>query len=601
MSRISDETIQLVRDRVDIVELIGRYVTLRQAGRNFKGLCPFHNEKTPSFNVNVDRQIFHCFGCGEGGNAITFLMRHDNLSFPEAVRQLADEYGIVIPEASNVEAGLVEPLFKLNRFAQDVYSKILRSPQGSVAREYLVQREIADETIDKFGLGFAPDSWDTLAKAIERAKFSVADAERAGLLARSEKGRVYDRLRGRITFPIQDVRGRVIGFGGRTLGKSDGAKYLNSPETPIYRKREAFYGFPHALEAIRRGERVVLVEGYFDLIAMHCAGVVEALATCGTALATEHAQDLRRRAKEVVLVFDGDEAGQRAMHKGLEVLLPQSLRVRAVLLPDALDPDDFRKKRGDAELRRLIEEAPMALDLVTRRALAQGCATPWQKADVAKQVTPLLALIPNSIERDEFMRRLALQLDTKQELLAAEVRTLRGADGDDVSSVTTARAPRQTASRAERYAQELVTYLVAQPAEARQLESVDLDLLLDDGPWKSILRAMECWQMEGEGSLLDMADRLDDAAKKIFREVVAHPSPLLDAERIAVAVHDVIERLQERRVQEERRAETRKFLEDPSHDVALLLEKKQKQLEEKRALLGLGGRSHRRNGETEQD
>lgn len=601
MSRISDETIQLVRDRVDIVELIGRYVTLRQAGRNFKGLCPFHNEKTPSFNVNVDRQIFHCFGCGEGGNAITFLIRHDNLSFPEAVRQLADEYGILIPEASNTEAGLIEPLFKINRFAQDTYSKILRSPQGSVAREYLAQRGISDETIDKFGIGFAPDSWDTLAKALERAKFSVADAERAGLLARSEKGRVYDRLRARITFPIQDVRGRVIGFGGRTLGKSDGAKYLNSPETPIYRKREAFYGFPHALEAIRRGERVVLVEGYFDLIAMHCAGVAEALATCGTALAAEHAQDLRRRAKEVVLVFDGDEAGQRAMHKGLEVLLPQGLRVRAVLLPDALDPDDFRKNHGDAELRRIIDEAPMALDLVTRRALTKGCATPWQKADVAKQVTPLLALIPNSIERDEFVRRLALQLDTKQELLATEVRTLRGANSDETPSVTPARSLRQTAPRAERYAQELVTYLVAQPAEARQLESVDLNLLLDDGPWKSILRAIECWQMEGEGSLLDIVECLDDAAKKIFRETVARPSPLLGEERISIAVSDVIERLQEYRVREERRAETRKFLEDPTHDAALLLAKKQKQLEEKRALLGLGGRSHQRSGETEQD
>ncbi len=583
MSRISDETIQLVRDRVDIVEFIGRYITLRQAGRNFKGLCPFHNEKTPSFNVNVDRQIFHCFGCGEGGNAITFLMRHDNLSFPEAVRQLAEEQGISIADTANTDVGVTEPVLKLNQLAQDTYFKILRSPQGSVARDYLAQRGIPNEMIDTFGLGFAPDSWDTLAKVIERAKYSSADGERAGLLARSEKGRVYDRLRERITFPIRDVRGRVIGFGGRTLGKSDGAKYVNSPETPIYRKREAFYGFPHALEAIRRGERVVLVEGYFDLIAMHCAGIAETLATCGTALTAEHAQDLRRRAKEIVLVFDGDEAGQRAMHKGLEVLLPQGLRVRAVFLPDALDPDDFRKTHGDAKLRQLIEEAPMALDLVTRRALAKGCATPWQKADVAKQITALIALIPNSIECDEFTRRLALQLDLKQELLRGEVLELRGAADDAPSAAP--KPLRKTVSGVERYAKELATYLVAAPAEARQLESVDLDALLEEGPWKSIVRAIECWQMEGEGSLLDIAERLEDPAKMFYLEIVAHPSPPLTPQKISVAVRDVIERLQERRVKQEQRAETRKFLEDPSHNAVLLLENKQKQLEEKKRTL----------------
>ncbi|NNL67251.1 MAG: DNA primase, partial [Myxococcales bacterium] len=377
MARIPEETLQAIRDRVDLVDLIGRHVNLKKSGRNFTGLCPFHQEKTPSFNVNVERQIFHCFGCGEGGNAISFLIKHENLTFPEAARTLARELGIEVPEhdATPGASGLAERLRGANQLAQELYVEALAASQAEGARAYLAQRGIGPEEIASFGIGFAPASGRALLGRLEREKIPAEIGKQAGLLG-ARDDRHFDMLRGRVTFPIQDARGQVLGFGGRAMSDEQKPKYLNTPESPVYKKREVLYGLHLALAAMRKNERAVVVEGYFDRIAMHRAGVEEAVATCGTSLTAEHARALRRRTQRVVLVFDGDAAGQKAIESSLHVLLPEGLRVEAVLLPAGQDPDDLLASEGAEGLRARVDAAVPAIELVTRRHVANGCSTP---------------------------------------------------------------------------------------------------------------------------------------------------------------------------------------------------------------------------------
>jgi DNA primase len=435
LGRIPDEIIQQVRDRVDIVDLVGRFVSLRPAGRNHKGLCPFHDERTPSFVVTPDRQTFKCFGCGEGGNAFSFLMRMENLTFPEAVRTLAAQHGIEVPETGAGEDTGVESLFRANEAAQACYREALAAP-GNPAAAYLERRGLDAASIAHFEIGFAPDRWDTLVNALRRQRISAADAERAGLLKPGKSGSHYDLLRGRVTFPIRDVRGRVLGFGGRALAQGQEPKYLNTPESPVFHKRRAFFGFPAALEPIRREGRAVLVEGYFDLVALHRAGIHGALASCGTALTADHARDLRRRTQKVVLLFDGDEAGQKAMERSLEVLLPAGLRVHAAVLPAGDDPDSLLVREGPEPLRSLVAGAPPALEVAIRRVVSRGVGSPAEKADAVAALAPLLALLPSPVERGAYAERLALAVGADAGDVRAALRAQRrGEDPRDAVPV----------------------------------------------------------------------------------------------------------------------------------------------------------------------
>jgi len=427
LGRIPDEIIQRVRDRVDMVDTIGRFVSLKRSGRSYKGLCPFHDEKTPSFHVNPDRQAFHCFGCQEGGSAFTFLMKIENLTFPEAVRVLAREYGIEVPESGGGDQGATERIFEALEAAQELYLRGLQKP-GNPGAAYLEKRGIDAATIEKFGIGFVPDAWDSVANFLREKEISAATGARAGLLAERSSGGHYDRLRGRVTFPIRDVRGRVIGFGGRAIGEDQHPKYLNTPESPVFHKRDVFYGFPAALEPIRRSERAVVVEGYFDQIALYRAGIEGSVATCGTSLTVEHGRGLRRRTQNVVLMFDGDEAGQKAIERSLEVLLPAGLRVSAVLLPPGDDPDTMLAREGAEVLLKLVDEAPSAIELVIRRAVARGCKTPWEKADAVASVAPVLALVESAVERTDYCVQLAFAVGTEERHVQSAVRAAARGD-----------------------------------------------------------------------------------------------------------------------------------------------------------------------------
>lgn len=574
--------------------MIGRYVELKKAGRNYKGLCPFHGEKTPSFNVSSDRQIFHCFGCGEGGDAISFLMRHDGLSFPEAARILARECGIEIEETESGERGIAERVFAANELALAYYRESLESDEGADARAYLAKRGLDPETIRDFDVGFAPDRWDGVASRLEGTDVDAEVAEQAGLLVPRRDGRGrYDRLRGRVVFPIRDVRGRVIGFGGRALGPDQEPKYLNTPESPVFHKRRAFYGFPHALEGIRRSGRAIVCEGYFDRVALHRAGMSEGLATCGTALTQEHGADLRRRTKQVVLLFDGDAAGEKAVERALELLLPHGLRVKAAALPAGHDPDTYLAEFGPDALQHLIDKAPDALEVLIARSLAQGFSTPVEKADAVGRVTPFIALLPNRIERDEYTRRLAIATNSDPGAVQSIVRgdATGRTRGQRVAAeeLEPAARPRQAASKDERHLHDLAVLLYRHPDVATPDAVRDVSAIVPEGSWKAVvqclLEAAEAGRVDESGAvdLFALGERLDADATARLREVAV-------SERFADGEHpperilrDLLRYFGKRELDAELRELTRRMRE-PGADVDSLLHERQRLQERARRL-----------------
>ena len=598
MSRIPESTIHEIRNRADIVGLVARYVELKQAGRNWKGLCPFHNEKTPSFNVNPDRQIFHCFGCQEGGDVLGFLMKHEGLTFPEAARALAGELGIEIPEEHDaVDRGLTARIFEANDLTQNLYRKSLRSPEGKVARSYLVSRGFDGATADEYGIGFAPDRWDAVTVLLRDEKISGEVGTQAGLIAERNSGQGhYDRLRGRLTFPIEDVRGRVIGFGGRALLPDQEPKYLNTPETPVFHKRQALYGYPAALESIRRAGRVILCEGYFDRIAFARAGMGEALATCGTALTAEHGAQLRRRTREVVLVFDGDVAGQQATEKALAVLLPHGLRVKAVLIPGGADPDDYLNKEGADALCRLVDEASDALELSIRSALRGGVATPDAKADVVAHVAPLVAKVADAVSREEYVRRLAMAVDVSTSAVAAVVRdAVRGKRETpqvDAGELRIDRARRDQPE--ERQLRALARLCLRRPDLISDETALTLQEVLPAGAWKSIL--LQIIEVAAEGSLQPGGDggvdpfaveeRLDEEARPKLRAIAIDDTPFDENDDASQVLDDLVGWFERRRLDARQRELNRK-MRDPNADQDALLTEKQAQLIERRARMGL--------------
>ena len=573
MSRIADEIIQEVRDRVDIVELIGRHLTLKKSGRNHVGLCPFHSEKTPSFNVSSDRQSYYCFGCHEGGNAFTFLMHVENLTFPEAVRTLARECGIEVPESSQGGRSNTEILYRANEVAQARYRKALLVP-GNPALAYLEARGIATAAIEKFQLGYAPDSWDAVANALRDESISPEIGVRVGLLAERQSGGHYDRLRDRVTFPICDVRGRVIGFGGRAISPEQEPKYLNTPESPIFRKRAAFYGFPDALGPIRSAARAVVVEGYFDRIALDLADVSNTVATCGTALTPDHVRELRRRSGEIVLLFDGDEAGQRALEKALQLLLPEGLRVRAAVLPAGDDPDSFSAREGTEALKALVDSATPAIEAVIARVAAGGHDTAWKTADAVAEVVPMLALIPSVVERSEYATQLALAVGTEpRHVEAAIVSQRRGEDPSDAISVRSRKSGPE-----DRIAAQLVRSLIEFPALIERVSTDELLALLPAGPAEEIVQALASGPLVEKLDLEAICEHLGDDTKMLLRELATNNAEL-DADTASRILDDTIQWLRKRLRKEEGRALTQQ-LRDEGDDWRTVLEEKQR-LQEK--------------------
>jgi DNA primase len=440
MGRFGDDKIEEVRLRADIVEIIGAHVRLKRAGRNFVGLCPFHNEKTPSFSVNAERGFFHCFGCGAGGSVFNFLMRVEGLNFPEAVRSLAQRYGVTLPEyqASGPGAGERDSMVKANQVAAEFFTHVLwNTDAGTHAREYLDSRGITRETARAFMIGFAPVRPASLAKALERRGLREAGVK-LGLVRKDQDG-AHDMFRGRVMFPIRDAQGRVAAFGGRVLDARL-PKYINSPESPLYSKARTLYGLFEARQSIASRDRAILVEGYFDAIVLWQAGFKEVVAGCGTALTVEQLRILGRHTRSVIACFDGDEAGRKASLRALEIFLQAGLLGRGIFIPQGYDPDTLIRERGAQAFGELADKADLLIDYFLAEQSGEARKSDEARTRAAHRVAEVLNLVPDAIQFDILARKAADALRIGEEVLRREGRSNRGFGARS-------RAPRESAPK----------------------------------------------------------------------------------------------------------------------------------------------------------
>jgi len=421
---IPAEKIEEVKARANIVDVVSEYVTLKKTGRNFVGLCPFHREKTPSFTVNPEKQIFYCFGCGEGGNAISFLMKINNMSFPESVRHLAAKLGITIPvrhmsEGEKKFLSEKEKFSGINQMAAERFRKNLSSDMGEVARDYLKKRGIDDSVVRGFGLGYSPEGWRHLKDYFSSMGVSLELVRKAGLVITNDNGQSYDRFRGRLIFPIVDLNGSIVAFGGRGIGNEE-PKYLNSPESPVYIKGNTLYGLYQTKGEISKKNNALIVEGYLDLLSLWGVGTRNVVATLGTALTRNQVELIRRFTRNVSIIFDPDEAGRSAVERSIKLFLEEEMHARVVILPEGYDPDDYVRKFGREALENVIVQSPSMVDYYIEKIIG-GDNTLEENLDSVKDSISFIRNISNLVQRNLFIKRVSEKLGIDQELMKDEV------------------------------------------------------------------------------------------------------------------------------------------------------------------------------------
>jgi DNA primase len=445
VKKFGQDKIEEVRARADLVEIVGAQVRLKRRGRNLVGLCPFHNEKTPSFSVNAERGFFHCFGCGAGGTVFDFVMRVEALTFAEALQSLARRYGIALPEpsgAGGAPAGERDALAFVNQTAAEFFEHVLwKTDEGTSARDYLKARGIAEGTARAFMLGFAPARPANFASVIGKRGMLEA-AVKTGLVKRYEGRPPYDMFRARLMFPIRDAQGRVLGFGGRVLDQSL-PKYINSPESPIYSKARALYGVFEARQAISKADRAIVVEGNIDVIALWQAGFKETVASLGTALTVDQLRLLSRYSRNIFACFDGDAAGRKASLRALEVFLGAGLLGRGVFIPAGFDPDTLVRDRGAQAFTELIDKAELLVDYFLREQAVVAGASLSGRARAAERVAEILRMVANPFEFDLLARKAADFLGVSEALLRKEARN--GRPGNQSTRRVGGTAPSRTA------------------------------------------------------------------------------------------------------------------------------------------------------------
>ncbi len=441
--------IEEVKSKAGIVEVVSEYVALRKAGRNFVGLCPFHKEKTPSFSVNAEKQIFYCFGCGAGGDVFEFLIKINNMSFQEALTHLADKTGVVLREKNTEHSGaekkLRDEINRINRLAGEYFARNLAAESGKRAREYLRKRGISDSTVNDFHLGLALNGWRHLRDYFEKSGVPLPLVEKAGLIIRGEKGDFYDRFRGRLIFPIESVTGDTIAFGGRGAG-DEKPKYLNSPESPVYTKGRNLYALNRARDDIRRKDAIIIVEGYFDALSLWNAGVRNVAATLGTALTREHLGLIRRFTSNIVAIFDPDEGGRTALERALSLFLEENFNARAVILPENLDPDEYVKKYGAGALESLIAGSQSLVDYYIESVIGSKGGFEAAQATMSKAI-PFLSRIEDPRQRNLFVKRVSELLNVEEGLLRAEVEQAISGRGKRPDSGQAGIGPAETGER----------------------------------------------------------------------------------------------------------------------------------------------------------
>ncbi len=521
MALIPEHVLQEIRERVDLVELVTETVQLKRRGRNFVGLCPFHREKTPSFNVSAELQIYKCFGCGVGGNALTYLMARDNLDFRDAAGRLAARAGVELPVESGQAEPRRKPLVEANALAAEFYARALRElPEAEPARAYLARREVSQAARDAFRLGWAPPGWDALLGAARAVGLPESALMEAGLVSRSERtGGLYDRFRARVMFPIQEPGGQTVGFSGRLLEESEGApKYLNSPETEVFRKGALLFGLAVTRNAIRRAEEAILVEGNFDLLSLHDRGFTNVVAPLGTALTTEQALLLKRYAARAVLLYDSDEAGRKAAFRSGDELLARGFAVRLAFLPPGSDPDSFVRGAGAAALRELLRGGP---DLVAAKLAVLRERLDLSRVDVKRRAIELLLRsirrIPDPITRELQITFVAKELRVSADILVDSLFTPEKRSRPRSGGVTargeatpTSSIPKLNRSKLLDAERQLLLVLIRLPerlaAARKEIVSEDFTDSVCRRIYELLLELEESRRVPSEQALFDRAD-----------------------------------------------------------------------------------------------
>lgn len=431
---ISRETKEKIIEAARIEEVVGDFVSLKRRGTSLIGLCPFHNEKTPSFNVSVSKGIYKCFGCGKGGDSVQFVIDHEKYTYPEALRYLANKYNIEIEELP-VDANQLaaenqrESLYLVSAFAGKFFSQTLwDTDEGQqVGLSYFKERGFREDIIRKFELGYSPDQWDALTLKATSEGYQEAALESAGLSVRNEKGRVYDRFRGRVMFPIHNFTGRLVGFGGRTLKTDKTApKYVNSPESDIYHKSNLLYGLFFARKAIREQDNCFLVEGYADVLSVHQAGIENVVASSGTSLTVEQVRLIGRLTKNIVILYDGDAAGIKASLRGMELILEEGLNVKIVLFPDGHDPDSYARLAGSAAFKTYLEKNRQDFILFKTSTLLKDAGNdPIKRAEIIREVVETIAKIPDSIKASVFVKECSSLMQIEERVLLSELNKIK--------------------------------------------------------------------------------------------------------------------------------------------------------------------------------
>ncbi len=569
MGRIAEEKIREIRDRVDIVELVSGYLPLKRSGANHLGLCPFHQEKSPSFNVNASRQIFHCFGCGVGGNAFSFVMRMEGVSFPEAVRRLGEKVGVEVEEET-LSPGEIrrretrERMLMINQAACAFYHRILvEDDAGAAGRRYLRQRGYSGETVRTFQLGFAPDGWDALTMHLAGGDFSAGEVRQAGLVREGKKDRGdYDLFRNRLLFPIQDQQGRIVAFGGRVLDDSL-PKYINSPETELYHKGRVLYGLYQARDAMRHSGEALVVEGYFDVLALHRAGFDAAVATCGTALTADHAQLLKRYADKVRLIFDEDAAGRQATFRAMDVLLPAGLAVSVVAMPAGEDPDSLLKDKGEAGFRDCLAAARPVLEVFIEDQLRSQDQSVEGRARAAEQVLARIRNLPGDLERNLYLKRLAALTGIDVGLLESKARVGGKATSSPRRKTLAAAPMRSRASETGQTEKYLLRLMLVDDRQRCRVRDMGTGKLFLDDFFRKLADYLLSREEETGQLPADLVDpSLDEAQQSLLTSLVLqedqgwadNPDKIFNDCQRAVNNHLLKQRLQEiGRLEEEAR------------------------------------------------
>ena len=571
---IPEPVLEQIRQNNDVVEVIGSYFPLKRAGANFRALCPFHKEKTPSFNVNPQKQIWHCFGCGEGGNVFTFVMKYENLDFITAVHRLAERAGIKLEyEERDGEPGRdqKEQLLTLHEVAANFFHhNLMKEPSATVAREYLTKRSISSASAKKWRLGYSPEAWDGLIQHVGAKKFPPESLAAAGLALERERGEgYYDRFRGRLMFPICDEQGRAVGFSGRILTDAkDQPKYVNSPETPIFQKGRILFALDKAKRAILDEKYAIVCEGQVDTISCHEAGVENVVAPQGTALTEQHARILKRYAEEVVLMFDADAAGQNAIVRSAEPLWDAGVVIRVAVLPPGHDPDSFVKAFGAEKLKELVTKAPsFFLYLLDRLSQQHDPRSERGKLQIARQMAEWLARIPTPILLATYAQQTAKRLDIGEDVLRKEVTKLAGSrrdrsrmSGDDDEADDTADFDGERPRGLPAEEMLLQTMLADERVIEMTAERLDLAWLSDSLAGQTIqdvLRLYSGRNWTGPNALLNQPQ--SDQTSRLISELLLNQQAVKQPEAAAA---DCLATLEQRWVKQ-RLSEVRRQLEQP--------------------------------------